>query len=795
MKKVKTLLVLMCCLAVTTMMANPISENQARNIASNFMASHAMPSSTLKMAQKGPKLSATPASAEKAAYYVFNGTQAHSGYVIVAGDDRAPAVLGYSDKGTFDPNNVPDALQELLNSYSAQIIALSKGGQTINLSSSGEAIRPLVTASWSQNAPYNTLLPTLPNGMKAVAGCVATAMSQLLYYWQYPTQITTTLPEYTTQSLHIYMTALEPVNFNWEAMQDTYLSNDTESEGALAAARLTLYCAQSVQMNFMYGTSGANTNHIPRVLSTYFGYKSSARCEYRENYTTQGWNDFIYNELAEGRPVIYSGSKASSGHAFICDGYDGEGMFHINWGWDGMSNGYYLLNVLNPDAQGTGSASEAYGYIYGQYIVCGIEPGEGGSEFAITSGNIALNSAVTTRTSSNANFSATVSGRFYNYTDQTMSVSFGWGLYQGDEFVSLLSQSGGNLPSGYFFSSNGQTLNFGSGITSGTYRIVPIYSEYYAGNWRPCKGSDVNYIEVTIDGNNCTIIGVGTAGARSYTVNSITPNGSMHHGRPVDLTMNLTNDGYSQNDLLYMFVNNSFYSTGFVGLAHGETGDVMFRYLPTMPGEYTCSFSFNEDGSDPLSYTTFTVDEMPAADLNISCEVLNVTDYSNRIITDDKFRVKLTITNNYTEPYYDDITVKLYKNLDGTYGSNAQIMNQLVNIAPSETIELQFDMDNVIDGWQYFAAIFYCSEGRQMQSTGTPYYTINFPDEPVEPDVLLGDVDGDGIVAISDVTALIDYLLGGTMTPIVEKNADIDGNEEINVSDITALIDYLLSGK
>ena len=779
------LLVMGLAMTASTSWAELINENQAKTIAMGFMANHGMPSSSLRMAQKGPRLSAST-TGDKAAYYVFN---ANRGYVIVAGDDRAPAVLGYSDQSTFDANSIPDAMQELLNGYTAQINALSKGGKSVKLAPSGPAIHPLVTANWSQNSPYNILFPILNNGQQAVAGCVATAMAQVLYYWKHPTQVTTTLPEYTSQSLNIYMPALEPVDFNWDAMQDTYLSNDTVSDGAVAAARLTLYCAQSLQMNFLYGSSGANTTRIPRIIADYFGYKASARCEYRSNYTTQSWADFIYSELAEGRPLIYSGSKASSGHAFICDGYDGEGLFHINWGWNGMSNGYYVLNVLNPDAQGTGSASEAYGYIYDQYVVAGIEPGEADSEFAVTAGEVALNGAVTTRTSSNANFIANVTGRFYNYTPQTISVSFGWGLYDGETLLATLYNSGGNLPSGYYYSTNNQDLSFGRNITSGTYRIVPIYSELYANNWRPCKGSDVNFIEVTIDGDNCTVTGYGTAGNRDYQVNSITPEGFAHHGRPVDLALNITNNGYTQNDRLYMFVNGSFNSTAFVSLEHGETADIMFRFLPTTPGDYTCVFSFNQDGSEPLCQTTITVDEMPAANLDITAEVLNITDPQNYIITSDKYSVKLTITNNGSTIYMDDITVKLYKNMDGTYGTNAQIMNKELVLEPGQTAELQFDMDNVIDGWDYFVAIYYYSAGQQVFSNTTPYYTIIFPSEP---EYTPGDVNEDGAVNISDVTVLIDYLLNSS-TPINTLAADINEDGSVNISDVTILIDYLLS--
>lgn len=777
---------MMCLLAIATTWAAPVNENQARNIAASFMANHSMRSTSLRMAHKAPMVKT--AVADNAAYYVFTGNQ--GGYVIVAGDDRAPAVLGYSDNGTFDSQDMPEAMQYLLEGYAAQIEALGSYAKPAQPLTSAPAIRPLVTASWSQNSPYNTLLPMLNNGKQAVAGCVATALAQVLYYWKQPARPTTAIPAYTSQSLGIYMPQLEPVDFNWTAMQDTYLSNDTESDGARAAAQLTLYCDQVMTMDFQYGVSGANTRRIPNAISTYFGYKRNAHCEYRENFSTQGWTDLIYSELAQGRPVIYSGSKASSGHAFICDGYDGQGLFHINWGWDGMSNGYYLLNVLNPDAQGTGSASEAYGYIYDQYIVCNIEPGEGESEFALTAGSVALNGAETTRTSSNANFTANVTGRFYNYTPETIAVNFGWGFYQGDELLSVLYRSGSSsLPPNYFFSTNNQELSFGSGITSGTYRIVPIYSEYGANNWRPCVGADVNYIEVTIDGDNCTVIGQGSAGIRDYTVNDIYYDGALHHGRPVHLTLNMTNNGSSQNDLLYMHVNGTFNSTAYLGIEPGASGDILFTFLPTTPGTYTCTFSLNQDGSDPISQTVLNITQMPAANLRITSQVLNITDAANSIVTSDKYSVKLTVTNNGSTNYQEDITVKLYKNLDGNYGSNAQIENQFISIGPGETTELQFDLDNVIDGWRYFAAIYYYSNGQAVLDSTTPYYTIVFP---AEPQFTTGDVNDDGAVNIADVTALIDYLLGSGNT-VNELAADVNGDHSINIADVTALIDMLLS--
>jgi hypothetical protein len=781
------LLVLGLAMMAGTSRAESISESQARNIAAGFMATHQMAPGNLRVAPRGPQLN-TPATGDKTAYYVFNAER--GGYVIVAGDDRAPAVLGYSDRGAFDATQIPEAMQELLEGYAAQIEDISQGAKPVLLLTTGPAISPLVSANWSQNSPYSTLLPVV-NDKHVPAGCVATAMAQVMYYWKWPARPTKTIPAYTTTALSIDMPALAPVNFEWDLMQDTYLSTDSTTAAGLAAARLTLYCAQSVEMNFRENTSSATTTRAPLAMSTYFGYKGSMHSLSRVNYTSQQWADIIYGELSEGRPVIYSASKKSGGHAFVCDGYDGNGMFHINWGWNGQSNGYFLLNVLNPDLQGTGSASGSYGYIYSQAIIVGIEPGEGSYSFALTSSNVTLDAYTSTRTGSNYNFSATVSGRFYNFTSQAWAVHFGWGLYQGETLVTkLYSSYNTNLNPGSYLSSTSRPLSFGRDMTSGTYRIVPIYSEYGANNWRPCIGADKNYIEVVINGNTCTFTGHGTAGGGSdYQVNDITFAGHMHNGRPIDITMNMTNNGVSGNKLLHLFLNGTFLSSSFVALEPGETGDIPYRYIPQEAGTQTLTWSWNEDGSNPIATRTITINAMPAATLTGTVEVLNVTDTQNNIITSDKFSVLYTITNNGTTTYDEDITVKLFKRTYGNNGNNVQAKVQPIVLEPGETTTLRFDLENVIDGWKYFTYAYYYSEGSQVSIKGTAAYTIVFPEEP---EYIPGDVDDDGSVDINDVTALIDYLLsGGTINMDA---ADLDGDNSVDINDVTALIDKLLAG-
>ena len=778
------LLVVLLAIASDTAWARTVSESQAQKIAADFMTRHAMPASTLRIAKKAPRLNAA---SSNVAYYVFNASR---GYVIVAGDDRAPAVLGYSEQGTFDTQNIPEAMQELLDSYNEQIVALSNGDKAAPATTSGPAIQPLLHSTWSQKSPYNHLLPFV-NGNRAVVGCAATAMAQVMYYWKWPVRPTTTIPEYTTSSYSILMPALSPVNFNWDAMQDSYLYSDTLSEAGQAAATLSLYCAQALEMNFQDGTSGATTSRSPWVLSTYFGYKGSAHTLWRFNYTTQEWADMIYQELAANRPVIYSGSKKSGGHAFICDGYDGEGLFHINWGWNGQSNGYFLLNVLNADIQGTGSASGAYGYIYSQAAIVGIEPGEGSSTFALTATDFVLKSATTTRSGSSYDFRAYVTGRFRNLTSQVFAVSYGWALYQGSTFKKMLYETySTSLRPGNYLTLSDKSLKFGSGLANGTYRILPVYSEYYAGNWRPCIGADKNYLEVVINGNSCTITGYGSASALDYTVNDITTEGLLHNGRPVDINVNLTNNGKWSSRLLYMFVDGTFKATGMVDLGTGETGDIPYRFMTADAGTYTLTWSWNDDGSDPIATRTLTINPMPTASLSATAEVLNVTDASNHIITSDKFSLKLTITNTGSTTYHEDISMKLYKNIYDNTGTSVQGKNQVITLEPGESTIVQFDMDNVVDGWRYFGNVKYYSAGQEAELFRTQLYTIVFP-EPQQ--AMMGDVNGDGIINISDATALTNHLLGSTVSPFVEANADMVQDGILNITDLTNLINYLLN--
>ena len=780
-KTLRTLSFILCLAMFSSVWAGVINENQALQVATRFMSSNSRTVSSMRLVQKAPSINASAASA----YYVFNAEGADGGFVIVAGDDRAPAVLGYSDCGTFDARHVPEAMQALLDSYVDQIAALDKNGKVATHISATRPVQPLVKAQWSQNAPYNEKFPTLSNGNHAYVGCVATAMAQVMYYWKWPQRPRTTIPAYVTDELKINMPALPPIDFKWNLMQNTYLTDVTDSPEALAASELSLYCAQSVEMDFKDNASSASSYDIPSALYRYFDYSSTAKLVERRFYTTENWESMILDELRAKRPVIYSGRKASSGHAFVCDGYDGNGKFHINWGWNGMSNGYFLLNVLNPDLQGTGSASGTYGYIYNQSIIVDLHPQSTSSpQLEVYNRQIEIQGSSNTRTSSGQNFTITQETQFLNCSNNSISFNYGWGLYQNGNLVKILDSGLRENLNSWYYTRIARTLAFGSGITSGSYRIKPIYCEPYTSNWRLCTGSDLNYIEVEINGNNCTMTCHGAAMSPDYKVNGVSVSGNMHAKRPVDITLDVTNQGETRNDIIYMFANGKFISMGFIDLEKNVRGLVPFIYMPESAGAVNLTFSLDEGGTQVIASKQIVITQMPAATLSGSATVLNVTDVTNRIVTANEFAVKLVVTNTGSTTYDEDISIKLYKRIYGNTGTMVQAANQHVVLAPHQNTTLVFHLDNVMDGWRYFAKTYYYSSGDQTQLAGVSTYMVVFPEEPVT-----GDVNGDGEVNIADVNAVITVILNnGSNTA-----CDVNGDGEVNIADVNAVIAVILN--
>ena len=318
--------------------------------------------------------------------YVFNIAN-DGGFIIVSNDDRTTPILGFGGSGHLDPDNMPSNMRAWLQGYADEIVWLqthdvkpsrmSKAPQRLGTHST-DAIAPMVTTTWNQGWPYNNLCPNYSGSNRSATGCVATAMAQVMKYHEWPQDATTSVPGYTSRSYNLTLPTLPAVTFDWANMQNDYLGGETSVQQT-AVATLMKYCGYSVQMD--YGpSSGSNTNLVAEALVNYYDYNATTQFVTRGHYTYANWIDLIYYELAHKRPVVYGGMSTGGGHEFVCDGYkyeNGTDFFHINWGWGGVSDNYFVLSALDPDEQGIGGSSSTDGFYYGQDAVIGIQPSTG----------------------------------------------------------------------------------------------------------------------------------------------------------------------------------------------------------------------------------------------------------------------------------------------------------------------------------------------------------------------------------------------------------------------------------
>lgn len=341
-------------LASMAVTAGEVTEQEALQKARQFMQGKRFKQKTLRRAPA--------AVAQQNAYYVFNAED-NDGFVIVAGDDRMPAILGYSYNGGLDVSKAPGNLKALLRVYEGQVEFLRAHPETKvgnGAAIVGSAIDALVDCRWGQGEPYNGACPIL-NETRTYTGCLATAMAQVMYCHQWPLQTTKIIPAYTTTSFGIAVEDMPVTAIDWNNMINEYTENNYTAEQATAVATLMSLCGAAVHMDYCDFVSGSTMDQAEEALTDYFGYSNNLMRISTAGYDQEEWNETIYQELSCGRPVLYSGANSFwQGHAFVVDGYDGNGYFHVNLGWaeqtgTEMTEGFYLLS----DVEGYSIAQEA----------------------------------------------------------------------------------------------------------------------------------------------------------------------------------------------------------------------------------------------------------------------------------------------------------------------------------------------------------------------------------------------------------------------------------------------------
>jgi len=319
---------------------------------------------------------------EDTLYYVFDidaDTSGNGGFIIVAGDDAAKPVLGYSDHGSYDEKNLPpqfvywmEFLQGQIAYAQEQNLQQSEDIQkewdaflsgNVQLRKTTAAVAPLIKTTWGQGSsyypyPYNNMCP-MDGSNRGITGCVATAMAQIMNYHNHPAKGIGQSQAYTTRSKQINVPSVNlEVNYDWNNMLNSYTSNmkmcgskicydsSWNKTQANAVATLMYHAGVSVQMDYSSGSSGAYPKDVPIALRDNFGYDMSTQLEYRFSYSDTTWEAMLKEQIDAGMPVFYGGYGSSGGHAFICDGYDNSGKFHFNWGWNGSQDGYFVSTAL-----------------------------------------------------------------------------------------------------------------------------------------------------------------------------------------------------------------------------------------------------------------------------------------------------------------------------------------------------------------------------------------------------------------------------------------------------------------
>lgn len=611
----KRIIVQLCLLflAVGYSQAQPVSRQEALQKAAAFLKARGrrVQPEELSLAYRG-KSSKSGADTTYASCYVFNN-DLHKGFTVISGDKRAAEVIAYSDSGAFTEKDMPEHVKYWMDNYSLQIDELEKtpvsqdpqpvSALPVAAAASGlqrTTITPLIKTRWDQRSPFSDLCPYYGDE-QCLTGCVATAMAQLMYYHQWPQDFSTTVPGFRAEKISYSIPSLEPVLFNWEDMKTKYSWGEKDGD---AVATLVEYCANSLKMNFHPRGSAAYTQSVAEALKKYFGYDSNVRYVRKEydGFTNESWEQLIYNELAEGRPVVLSGQATNQigGHAFVCDGYE-NGMFHINWGWGGRNDGYFRMNIMNPQGvEGSGGFDNSGGYGRDQEAIIGIQP----PADKILENTAYLTSLFTTSKDSK------ITANYYNQNDRKRFFRYGLGVLESNGEIKPIQTFRTREPLDKNQPLKGCEFDIKKLLTTpGKYRVVPISRQENHQNWRPGR----SYADVTVGKNGSYNIRRHNRLALRVTRIALTSKRKVGVRQKFKVSLSNEFDNYKGN--LYLFASADADKHGAartmtrVSVNGGESSVADLSFLPTREGHYYLWITTDKKGDRVIGKMQMDIDK------------------------------------------------------------------------------------------------------------------------------------------------------------------------------------------
>lgn len=629
-------------------------------------------------------------------FYIFNAVSS-GGFVIVSADDRAIPILGYSETGGIDADNLSLNFVEWLSMYDNELEWTKQNVSELDENASpfwrqlmdnsyepardDRAVSPLLNTKWGQDSPYNYYCPY--NSLLDVtcpSGCVATAMAQVMKYWEWPTcgngSHSYDCSYYGTQSANFYN-----AYYFWYDMPNTNPSSSNRS-----IAKLMYHCGVSVDMDYGYNGSGSYINLCVNALKNYFRYSSSVCYVEKGNYSDSQWRSLLKTELDNDRPIIYAGQGSEGAHAFVCDGYNSSNYFHFNWGWEGSADGYFSLSALSPGS---------YNLSSGQRAVIGIEPGSGyGGYNLVLYSDIALSIVDENNLSVNQTFSLSVDVANFgsrNFDGQLAVVAVD---VDDESHYYVLNPTAYQLSGGTY-----RTTNFSLSIPeAGTYYLMVYYlgnnDDYY--HYVFDYDTYVNGVTVVVSGLGADSYEANNTASTAYplgTVNSssktYTVNATVHTSSDVDYYKVVCPAGYNYtvNATLYSAYNSNNYTAYAI---------------------YNCSTNTNSWGT---SYDG----QMPARTLNNGGTVyFRVSPVSGSLGT---YQLKITVTRSLNtgieDTDSDDEILTIYPNpasgvcnVHCEYGTDAIL--QLYDVSGRLMLEKKLTQDGIeLDISSYASGIYF----------------------------------------------------------------------------------------
>lgn len=604
-----------------SVVAGPVSRSQALGEAKSFLSSKGIALGDVEVACQQPRRGK---SLDASAYYVFNVGE-DQGFVIVSGDDRVAPILGYTDSGHFDETDVPDFLRSWLEGYAREVESMegyAPTGKRRAMERTKRAIVPMTTTRWGHGHPYNSKTPVV-DGKQSPVGCSPSIFAQLLYYYREKVgnSIPVTVPAYTSNDMTLSAIPAGTL-LDWDNMLDQYTYNSGYTTAqADAVANLMLYSGKAMSSLYYSNTTLTTTRNFVSGLVDYFGFDNSIAYIDREYYSDEEWEDAIYNELANGRPVSYFSFSQNAGHNLLVDGYDGYGLYHINWGWGGKYDGYFRLSVLNRYQAGYDTKVDTNTYAIDHSALLYVSPASDGS--VNTSGK-RLSAKVMSVTNTSINC------QYINQSGLGGSYYYGLGCMDDEGNMTFLKEFNIRHTPASLGNRSVTSRTFGvsaadfenQGFDYGTYKVVPIYQLNGEDEWKKCQFQPASYVAVEysatgIEASYHTHTGLTVAEFEQYG------NGLKDSEQVVRATIANMNSEEGFFGDVYLFASTtatigSYQSYAHTNLGKGDAVTVDLSFTPTETGTYTLWVASDESCTNVIGKTTVNIGSSAITEVKIT---------------------------------------------------------------------------------------------------------------------------------------------------------------------------------